>query len=177
MRIIAGQWKGRKWQVQVTNHTRPTTDFVREALAGILESKFSLSEVSFLDLFAGTGAVSFELRSRGCLQVTAIEKNTKVYQYLKAATSELEMQEVQLIKTDAYRFLSQNTTPFDIIFADPPYADSQVAQIPDWVFTRSLLSHAGLLIIEHDSKHFFDAQTHFREMRKYGNTRLSFFSW
>ena len=181
MRVVAGKYKGKRWDVPHTFKARPTTDFAKESLFNILTSvyvDFSDSP-SALDLFCGTGSISLEFLSRGCSPVVSVEKDHKHYQYLRRIATELRDPEWQTIMGDVSRFLPSCTRQFDIIFADPPYTLEWIDQIPDLIFDQRpkplLNPQGGVFILEHGRTQDFTSHPNFVEHRNYGSVNFSFF--
>lgn len=177
MRIIGGKFKGRKFNPPAGKWpTRPTTDFAKEGLFNILTNVFDFSEIKVLDLFGGTGSIAYELISRGCSEVTYVDKHYPCIAYVKKTKNLLEIdEELKIIKSDAFKFISKSTDTFDLIFADPPYAHRDLQTIPDLVFDNHLLQEGGWLILEHDNKSDFESHPRFFRKQKYGNNIFSFF--
>lgn len=176
MRIISGKYKGKRLIAPKNLPVRPTTDFAKEALFNILNNRIAFHEVSFLDLFAGTGNISFEFASRGNSNITAVDADYGCVQFIKKTSDELDFS-IQSIKSDVFSFLEKNKQTFDVIFADPPYDfdTSQFERITQLVFENKLLNKEGFLIIEH-SKHtnLSEIAGHI-ESRRYGSSVFSFF--
>lgn len=176
MRIISGKYKGKRLIAPKKLPVRPTTDFAKEALFNILNNRISFQEVSFLDLFSGTGNISFEFASRGNSNTTSVDSNYGCVQFIKKTSEELGFS-IQTIKADVFSFLEKNKQTFDVIFADPPYDfdTSQFKLIIQLVLEHNLLNENGFLIIEH-SKHTDLSQTSgYVESRRYGGSVFSFF--
>ena len=170
MRIIGGQYKGRRLNPPQLAPTRPTTDFAREALFNILENNFDLSEVTFLDLFAGTGAISFEMASRGCSNITLVENFEGCINFIKKTIAELKTTSIKVQRADVFRYLESSIQGFDIIFADAPYKMSNLKKLPDIILGKNLLKEEGWLIIEHSLDNDFRQHPNFIQQRKYGST-------
>ncbi len=177
MRIISGKHKGRRIIAPKKLPVRPTTDMAKEGLFNILSNRFSLEHLTVLDLFAGTGNMSFEFASRGALSVTAVDAHPRCVQFIQKMAKELEMG-INVIRSDVFKFLKGTTGQYDIIFADPPYDMdlSQFMQLPNIIFEHSLLKENGILIIEHASHMDLKSSPYFLEMRKYGSSVFSFFT-
>jgi len=178
LRIIGGKYKGRKFQPPAKNWpTRPTTDFGREGLFNILGNHFDFEEIRVLDLFGGTGSISYEFISRGCKDVTFVDKYYPCVAFAKKVSRELNLEkELTPVKKDVFKFIRDyESEPFDLIFADPPYSMSNLAQIPDFIFKAELLLPQGWLILEHDFHHTFEQHSNFFRKQKYGNNIFSFF--
>lgn len=156
--------------------TRPTTDYAKESLFNILHHQVDYEGIEALDLFSGTGSIAYEFVSRGARAVTVVEKYGPCVQFIKqqAATFKIDAH-FTFHKTDAFRFLKNCNTAYDIIFADPPYAHPQYTQIPDLIVQNKLLKKDGILIIEHDSRQNFENYSNFTELRQYGQSYFSFF--
>jgi len=175
MRIISGQFKGRRLQVPTNITARPTTDFAKEGLFNLLNNRIDFEGIDVLDLFAGTGSISIEFVSRNCKSVISIEQNERHSAFIRKVCTELKITNLSLIKTDVFKFIDTCHAQFDMIFADPPYELVQLAQIPDLIFSKKLLKEDGLFVLEHSAKNNFDQHPHFVEHRNYGNVNFSFF--
>ena len=181
MRVIAGKYKGKRWDVPHTFKARPTTDFAKEGLFNILHNVYVDFDAhpSALDLFCGTGSISLELLSRGCSPVVSIEKDFKHYQYLRKISSELKDPNWRPIMADVFKFIKQthSESAYDLIFADPPYALENLKEIPDLIFQseHSLLSPEGIFVLEHGRNYDFSSHPHYVEHRNYGSVNFTFF--
>ncbi len=175
MRIISGKYKRRFIKPPKDLPVRPTTDLARESLFNILENKLELNGKEVLDLFSGTGAVSYEFISRGCKSVLAVDANYRCTQFIKKTASEFEMKDLSIIKGDVFKFLAKTHLTFDIIFADPPYELENLDTLPDLVFDNKLLKTDGIFVLEHPKVYDFSGHPNFLEHRKYGKVNFSFF--
>lgn len=177
MRIISGTHKGRRLIAPRNLPVRPTTDFAKEGLFNILRNRYDFTALNVLDLFAGTGNISFEFASRGVPQITAVDAHHGCVQYMEKITGEFEFP-ITPIKAEAHKYLAATTTSFDLIFADPPYdfEVQQLTEIVQKIFQNQLLSVDGILIIEHGKHTDLSLVDHFQESRKYGSSVFSFFS-
>ncbi len=175
MRIIRGKYGRRRFDVPKNITARPTTDFARENLFNVLENLVDFEELTALDLFAGTGAMSFELLSRGCKAVTAVEKSNVQCQFIKKVAQELNEKNLTLVRGDVFRFIASAGNPFDIVFADPPYALPRFAEIPELVLQSGLLQEGSVFVIEHSRDHDFSQLPHFADHRAYGSVNFSIF--
>lgn len=175
MRIIGGKYGRRKIKPQKNLPIRPTTDLAKESLFNILNHKIEFKDKKVLDLFSGTGSLSYEFASRGCGSVFAIEQNYACVRYIKQTISDFGMEQIKVIKADVFRFLKTTSNTFDIIFADPPYKLENIPTISQMVFENELLNEEGWLIIEHPIEIDFSNQENFVEHRKYGQVNFSFF--
>ena len=175
MRIVSGKYKGRIIKPPKNFRARPTTDFAKENLFNILNNNFDFSEVTVLDLFSGTGSISYEFVSRGSQYVVSIEKNFKHQAFIKKTIDDFGFTQIKTIKTDAFRYIKTCNEQFDIIFADPPYDLKELESIPDFIFEQEILKENGWLILEHGDKTDFSKHEKFKEQRKYGGVNFSIF--
>ncbi len=177
MRIIGGEFKGRKFIPPAKNWpTRPTTDFAKEGLFNILNNRLDFEEISVLDLFGGTGSHSYEFISRGCLDVTYVDKFPGCVAFVQKTAQELNISEkIKIFRADVFKFVLQNTKKYDYIFAGPPYPLPQLNSIPDHIFTHDTLAIDGLFVLEHNPNHDFKNHPNYIEERNYGTTIFSFF--
>ena len=177
MRIISGQYGGRRFATPRHLDARPTTDVAKEALFNILAGRLDLEGLTALDLFGGTGSISFELLSRGALRVTCVEAGRVQQQFIRNVAEQLGVgQALRLVCGDVFRYLRQAPPPCGFVFADPPYALPQLATLPDLVTQGGLLTEGGLFVLEHGRNHDFSAHPRFSECRTYGAVHFSFFA-
>lgn len=178
MRIISGKFKGRKIVAPKKLPIRPTTDFAKEALFNILNNRYNFSKLEVLDLFSGSGNIAFEFASRGSKPVTAVDENVDSVRFIKQIADELEM-EITAIKSDSFKFLEKASIKADLIFADPPYIfdETSLLKLVAITFERNLLKDKGSLILEHSKRIDLSNSEYFTEVRKYGNSAFSFFSF
>ncbi len=177
MRIIGGTFKSRIFRPGKSFKARPTTDFARENLFNILENRYDFENKKVLDLFSGTGSISFEFASRGCMNVTSVELDRFHHQFIGSVIETLGIKRiVKALNVDAFKFISRSAEGYDLIFADPPYELKQIAEIPNLILNSNLLNNEGLLILEHGKTNDFSSNPFFRELRKYGSVHFSFFS-
>lgn len=176
MRIISGEFKRRRIPSFGKIDARPTTDFAKEGLFNVLNNMLDFEELSVLDLFSGTGSISFELISRGSKPVVAIESNTKHCSYIRKVSQLLSVDQPTLLRTDVFRYLESTKMKFDFIFADPPYQLEELITLPDLIFKRQLLNKEGLFVLEHSDKHSFMTHPCFSFHKSYGNVNFSFFT-
>ena len=175
MRIISGIYKGRRINPPANLPVRPTTDMAKEALFNILGNNFYFDEISILDLFSGTGNISYEFASRGCENLIAVDIDSKCVRFTEDIKSKLEITGLRIIRANVFQYLKNQKQKFDIIFADPPYDLKEYDKIPELVFNNELLNQNGCLIIEHPISVSFTKYEHFKEIRKYGKVNFSFF--
>lgn len=175
MRIIRGKYGRRRFDVPTNITARPTTDFARENIFNVLENLVDFEELTALDLFAGTGAVSFEFLSRGCTSVTAVEKAATQYNFIRKVAQTLGGPAMHVVRGDALRFVETSATAYDIVFADPPYDLEGFGEIPEKVLNSKLLREGSIFIIEHSRNYDFSQLPHFAEHRAYGSVNFSIF--
>ena len=176
MRIISGKYKGKRIQAPKNLVARPTTDMAKEALFNILNNYYALEECIVLDLYAGSGNISYEFASRGAISVISVDQDAKAVSFISKTARQLELP-IRPIKSEVHKFLKKTTDRYDIIFADPPYNFEQkkFEEITELVFQRDLLSEDGILIIEHSKHTDLSTLDHFDESRRYGGSVFSFF--
>lgn len=176
MRIISGKFKGKRILAPKKLPVRPTTDMAKEALFNILNNRYYFKDVSVLDLFSGTGNISYEFASRGSKHIYAIDANSNCIKFISQMARELDF-DITSIKADALVYLKKSNIKVDIIFADPPYNMSlnDFEKIPRLVFSNDLLTENGILVIEHSKHMNLSKCTNFLDSRKYGGSAFSFF--
>lgn len=177
MRIIGGKYARRVIKPPKNLPVRPTTDLAKESLFNILNNRIDLYDKTALDLFSGTGALSYELASRGCKEVIAVEQNFQCLKFIYKTADDFGITNIKAIRYDAFRFLKTTPKKFDFIFADPPYALPNIPEISEMVFANELLKENGWLVIEHPKEVDFSTQEYFIEHRKYGQVNFSFFNF
>ncbi len=176
MRIIGGEWGGRRISPPTKMpHTRPTTDIAKEGLFNVIENNLDLEECATLDLFGGTGSISYELASRGAKEQTIVEKDPAMYEFIKKTAETLGMTNARVIKSDVFRFMQQASDKYDLIFAGPPYALTNIDDLPRFVFSLELLKPGGWFILEHTPRNDYKDFKGYRTERKYGTTIFSIF--
>ncbi len=176
MRIIRGSYRGHRILPPGTLHLRPTTDRAKESLFNILENHFDLEDVAVLDLFSGTGSISYEFASRGTPHITLVEMNPRHLRFIRDTLRQLNFRQVEALRGNVFPFL-RHALPrsWDIIFADPPYDLPDMETLPRLVFERQLLTPGGWFILEHPKQHRFEDHPRFRFVKKYGQVHFSFF--
>lgn len=176
MRIISGKYKGRRISPPKNLPVRPTTDMSKEALFNVLNNHFNFSGLKVLDLFAGTGNISYEFASRGCDNVISVDGDFGCIKFIKQTANEFDFT-ITAIKSDVMAFLQKNSSSYDIIFADPPYAFDQETfeKIVKTVFERELLEEDGMMIIEHSKYTKMTHLDNFSFQKAYGGSFFSFF--
>lgn len=176
MRIISGKWGGRRIQPPShMPHTRPTTDLAREGLFNILANNVDFSALHTLDLFSGTGCISYELASRGAQELTIVEKDPAMCAFITGTFNMLGGTMPRIVKQDVFSFLAMDKGRYDLVFADPPYAMREMDDLPALIFEKGILNEGGWFILEHTHRNDFSKHPLFRLERKYGTTRFSIF--
>lgn len=176
MRIISGKFKGRRIFPPKNLPVRPTTDMSKEALFNVLNNHFSFEGLKILDLFAGTGNISFEFASRGSDNITSVDADFGCVKFIKKVAEEYDFN-IAAMRSEVFKFLEKNTNSYDIIFADPPYALDQKTfeNIVTLVFKQELLREDGMMVIEHSKYTKLDHMIHFSFKKSYGGSIFSFF--
>lgn len=176
MRIIGGRLGGLRLNPPNNLPVRPTTDIAKEALFNILQNRLEFDGLNCLDLFAGTGNISFELASRGVEHVDSVDLHFKCVQYITDTAKKMKLEQINARKADVFKFITSCKSTYDLIFADPPYDIPKLPQLPKLVFDNNLLNNNGLLIIEHPSTRQMEEHPNFIETRKYGYSSFSFYA-
>jgi len=176
MRIITGKYGGRKINPpSKMPYTRPTTDIAKEGLFNIIGNNMSIPGIKTLDIFGGTGSISYELASRGAADLTIVEKDPKMYAFIKDKIDELGIENCRVIKNDVFRFLDNCSETFDLIFAGPPYALKAIDDLPEIIREKKLLKKNGWFILEHTPANNYENELLFKRSRNYGTTIFSIF--
>jgi 16S rRNA (guanine(966)-N(2))-methyltransferase RsmD len=178
MRIIGGNFKGRRFNPPAKNWpTRPTTDFAKEGLFNIIVNNFDIEAIKVLDLFGGTGSHSYEFISRGCKDVTYVDKFGGCVAFVKKTAAALKIEDyIRIYRSDVFRFIKSTDQNFDYIFAGPPYPLPTLDTIPDVIFKHNLVRPGGWLVLEHNPNHDFKAHPKYADERHYGKTIFSIFT-
>ncbi len=175
MRIISGKNRGRHIVAPSNLPVRPTMDMGKESLFNILNNYFYLDNIHVLDLFSGTGNITYEFASRSALSVIAVDENILCTKFIQKTIEQLKYDNVTVVRQDAFAFLKSCHKKFNVIFADPPYDMPNIELLPDLVFDNNLLLPDGWFVLEHSGIHDFSQHTKFYEHRKYGKLHFSFF--
>jgi 16S rRNA (guanine966-N2)-methyltransferase len=175
LRIIGGKFKGRRINPPSDFKARPTTDFAREGLFNILNNRLDFEDLEVLDLFSGTGSMSYEFASRGASSVHLVEKDTRHIHGIKKILKELNLENVKPIHIDVRAYLKTCSVKYDIVFADPPYELSWLKELPDLVTQADVIKEDGFFILEHPRDISFAGHKLFFEHRNYGGVNFSFF--
>jgi 16S rRNA (guanine966-N2)-methyltransferase len=175
LRIISGKYKGRLVTPPKNLRARPTTDFAREALFNILVNRYDFESLTVLDLFSGTGSISYEFASRGALMVHLVDKDNYHIAFIKKMINELQFDNIKAIHIDVKAYLKTCDQKYDIVFADPPYDLSWLHTLPDLVSEAPIMKEKGIFILEHPKQMSFNNHINYFEHRNYGGVNFSFF--
>jgi 16S rRNA (guanine(966)-N(2))-methyltransferase RsmD len=156
-------------------YTRPTTDIAKEGLFNVLQNNLEIEELKTLDLFGGTGCISYELASRGVEDVTIVEKDTSMYEFIKKTSAQLAFKNFKVIKADVFKFIETATEQYDFIFAGPPYALTTIDELPKKIFAHKLLKPKGWFVLEHTPRNNYKKFEYYKTERNYGTTIFSIF--
>jgi 16S rRNA (guanine966-N2)-methyltransferase len=176
MRIVAGELGGRKIQPpSKMPYTRPTTDIAKEGLFNVIANNLEIDVLKTLDLFGGTGSISYELASRGAKDLTIVEKDEQMFSFIKKTAADLKIGNFHPVKMDVFKFIGQCIEKYDFIFAGPPYALQTIDDLPKLIFEKSLLNPSGWFILEHTPRNDYKKFPFYKAERKYGTTIFSIF--
>lgn len=176
MRIIGGEHGGRKFNPpSKMPYTRPTTDIAKEGLFNVLQHNLDLEELKTLDLFGGTGSITYELASRGAQEMTIVEKDIAMYEFIKKTLEQLRIENVKTVKMDVFKFINQCTDKFDFIFAGPPYSLTNIDDLPKLIVERQLLNEGGWFVLEHTPRNDYKSFPLYKLEKNYGTTIFSIF--
>ncbi len=176
MRIISGKWGGRRISPPAQMpHTRPTTDIAKEGLFNILQNRMDFEGIESLDLFGGTGCISYELASRGAAALTIVEKDPIMHAFIKKNAEMLGMENYKVLKMDVFAYLQSCNEDFDFIFAGPPYALGTIDELPKIIVSKKMIRKGGFFVLEHTPRNNYEKFEGFSFQRNYGTTLFSFF--
>jgi 16S rRNA (guanine(966)-N(2))-methyltransferase RsmD len=176
MRIISGKYGGRRISPPANMpHTRPTTDIAKEGLFNILQSRMSFDDIEILDLFGGTGCISYELASRGASKLTIIEKDPIMQGFIQKNITFLKIEGAQVLKLDVFAYLNSCASAYDFIFAGPPYALGTIDELPKIIVAKKLIKPGGFFVLEHTPRNDYKNFEGYSFQRNYGTTIFSFF--
>jgi 16S rRNA (guanine966-N2)-methyltransferase len=175
LRIIGGKYKGRRISPPSGFTARPTTDFARESLFNILNNRIDFEEICVLDLFSGTGSISYEFASRGARDVHLVEMDLRHISGIRRIIKDLGINNIKTIHIDVRAYLKTCSVKYDVVFADPPYRLSWLKEIPDLVFGSGIVKEEGFFVLEHPKDMSFSSHKLFSEHRNYGGVNFSFF--
>jgi len=177
MRIISGEFGGRKFNPPANMpYTRPTTDIAKEGLFNIIQHRIELEDIKTLDLFGGTGSISYELASRGAGDLTIIEKDAMMYEFIKKNMQILKVENCKVLRLDVFSYLSTCNEKFDFIFAGPPYALGSIDELPKIIVQRKLIADGGYFVLEHTPRNEYGKFEGYEFHRNYGTTVFTFFT-
>lgn len=176
MRIISGSLGGRKLHPPAKMpYTRPTTDVAKEGLFNMLQTRIDFEDAKTLDLFGGTGSISYELASRGATDLTVVEKDAAMISFIQKNIAEFKIENVHVIKMDVFSFLESAIDTYDFIFAGPPYALNAIDELPKLIIEKNLIYEDGYFVLEHTQRNNYEKYKGFSFARNYGTTVFSFF--
>ncbi len=175
MRIISGEYKGRIITPPRSFKARPTTDFAKENIFNVLANWYDFDELSVLDIFSGTGSISYEFVSRGAKSVVSVEMDSVHQAFIKETATKLKMNALRSIRMNAFAYLKSCKEQYDLIFADPPYDLDGIDALPDTVFENNLLNEDGCFVLEHSKGKDYSEHPFFKEKRSYGSVNFSIF--
>ncbi len=177
MRIVGGSFGGRRFSPPARIPARPTTELAKEGLFNMLNNSIDIEGIKTLDLFGGTGSISYELASRGATDLTLVERDSVTIDFIKKTTKELGIENIlQIIRSDVFKFMKVCTDKFNFIFAGPPYALQNIDDLPLQVFEKKLLLPGGIFVLEHTPRNDYQKHPNFSRMKNYGTTVFSFFT-
>lgn len=176
MRIIGGTHGGRKFHPPANIPARPTTDIAKEGLFNTLQNIMDFEGLKTLDIFGGTGSISYELASRGASDLTLVERDRKLLNFIRGTVKELEFENFKIVSADVFKFMENCKEQFDFIFAGPPYALNEIDEIPIKIFEYNLLKPEGIFVLEHTPRNKYEEHPHFSRVKNYGTTLFSIFT-
>lgn len=177
MRIVGGEFGGRRFSPPARIPARPTTEVAKEGLFNMLNNTIDLEGLKTLDIFGGTGSITYELASRGAEDLTIVERDAATIDFIKKTVQELQIShKVQVVRNDVFKFLKQCTEQYQFIFAGPPYALDTIDDLPLHVFERNLLLPGGIFVLEHTPRNDYQKHPRFLRIKNYGTTVFTFFS-
>ena len=177
MRIIAGEYGGRKFNPpSKMPYTRPTTDIAKEGLFNVLQHQLDMEGMKTLDLFGGTGNISYELASRGAEDLTLVEKDNNMFAFIKKTIEQLNIPGIKPVKMDVFKYIQQCTEQYDFIFAGPPYALTTIDELPKLIIEKKLLKPGGIFVLEHTPRNDYKTFEGYKMEKNYGTTIFSFFT-
>lgn len=177
MRIVGGDFGGRRFNPPAKIPARPTTEVAKEGLFNILNNMIDFEGLKTCDLFGGTGSISYELASRGATDLTLIERDHTTIRFIKEAVKTLGIQDkMRVVHGDVFQFMKNSTEHYDFIFAGPPYALETIDDIPNIVFDKNMLAEDGIFVLEHTPRNDYQKHPNFLKIKNYGTTVFSFFT-
>lgn len=177
MRIVSGMFGGRRFSPPAKIPARPTTEVAKEGLFNMLSNSIDIEGLKTLDLFGGTGSISYELASRGASDLTIVERDQITIDFIRKTVKELAIDSyTNVIRADVFKFMKQCEDSFDFIFAGPPYALQNIDDLPKYVFERGLLKSGGVFVLEHTPRNDYQNHPNFQRIKNYGTTVFTFFT-
>ena len=177
MRIVGGIFGGRRFSPPARIPARPTTELAKEGLFNMLNNMIDFEGIKTLDLFGGTGSISYELASRGAADLTLVERDLTTIEFIKKTVRELGIEDqLHIIRGEVFKFMKQCTDQYQFIFAGPPYALESIDELPLYVFERKLLQPGGIFVLEHTPRNDYQKHPNFVRMKNYGTTVFTFFA-
>lgn len=175
MRIISGKYRGKIIHPPRDFNARPTTDLAKESLFNIITNHYDIASVCVLDLFSGTGSISYEFASRDCKTIHLVENNHRNYSFILKTAERLGFDQITAIRENVRNYIETCRTKYDIVFADPPYNLDWLGDLPDLILGHELLNPEGMFILEHPGSFDFSGHSSLTEHRQYGGVNFSFF--
>ena len=176
MRIVGGEHSGRRFNPPSNMpYTRPTTDIAKEGLFNVIQHKLDIPSLKTLDLFGGTGSISYELASRGAEDLTIVEKDGTMFEFIKKTAETLRIEGIQVIRMDVFKYIEQCTFDYDFIFAGPPYALATIDDLPRRIHEKNLLRPGGWFVLEHTPRNDYKTFPLYKFEKNYGTTIFSVF--
>lgn len=175
MRIIRGKFGRRRFDVPTNITARPTTDFARENIFNVIENYLDFDGIAAIDLFAGTGAISLEMVSRGASSVVAVEKAPTQFRFIEKVRQQLNCSELTVVRGDALKYIESTLAPVDFIFADPPYDMDDFDRVPETILASGACGEHTIVVVEHSKQRDFSNLPEFRQHRAYGSVNFSIF--
>lgn len=176
MRIIGGEYKARQFHPPSNIPTRPTTDMAKEGLFNMINNSFNFDNIKVLDLFGGTGSISYEFSSRGTTDITTVEIFPKCANFIKKTAQEFGFTGIKVMQMDVFKYMESCREKYDVIFAGPPYPLPNLGDIPDILFSYDLIDGEGWFILEHNPDHNFEKHPHYVKSKTYGTTTFAIFT-
>lgn len=177
MRIVGGDFGGRRFSPPANIPARPTTEVAKEGLFNTLGNMMDFEGITTLDIFGGTGSISYELASRGAADLTLVERDPTTIDFIKKTVKALGIDDrMTVIRGDVFKFIKQNTGQYNFIFAGPPYALTNIDDLPLLVFERKMLLPDGIFVLEHTPRNDYQQHPNFSRMKNYGTTIFTFFT-
>ena len=175
MRIVSGKFRGIRFEPPKDITARPTTDFAKENIFNVLGNLIDFEGLRVLDLFAGTGSISYEFLSRGAESVTAIEMSQTHINFIQKTAQKLKIDNLTIYRSDVFRFLQKASASYDVVFADPPYQMPNISDLPTLVLEAGVLKEEGIFLLEHGRQNDFSCNPRLFDSRHYGNVHFSLF--